>query len=109
MQRMTIPTLRLLGEMLKNPTEEHYGLEIGRAAGIASGSLYPMLSRLEDLGWITGRWEGQEALDEGRRPRKYYRLTPLGEREALEAIQKIGLAPLVPKPANLFRFFWRLP
>lgn len=92
-QRMTVPTLKLLGEMLKNPGDEHYGLEIAKRAEIPTSSLYPMLSRLEDLGWVIGRWEGQEALEEGRRPRRYYRLTAKGEEEALKALEKIGLAP----------------
>ena len=39
-------------------------------------SLYPMLYRLEDRGWIAGRWI--EKPDERRR--RFYRITPAGRR-----------------------------
>ncbi len=40
------------------------------------GSLYPILSRLEDRGLIAGRWLEQD----GERRRRYYRLTPAGRK-----------------------------
>ena len=61
---------------------ERYGLQIleetGAAGGVVSdGSLYPLLNRLEREGKLQSRW----SLDEGvSHPRKYYRLTPDGER-----------------------------
>jgi PadR family transcriptional regulator, regulatory protein PadR len=48
--------------------EGEHGLEI------KEGTLYPLLHRLEDVGYIAGEWEA-----EGRsRPRKYYSLTASG-------------------------------
>ena len=41
-------------------------------------SLYPLLYRLEQRGWIQGRWVEKA----GQRRRRYYRLTPQG-REVL--------------------------
>jgi len=61
---------------------ERYGLQIleeTAAAGgvVTDGALYPLLNRLEREGKLAARW----SLDEGvRHPRKYYRLTPAGER-----------------------------
>src|SRR5205085_10272768 len=43
-------------------------------------SLYPLLYRLEERGWIAGRWIEKA----GERRRRFYRLTP-GGRTALEA------------------------
>ena len=41
-----------------------------------AASMYPLLYRLEDRGWIAGRWvEGG-----GQRRRRFYRLTPEGRR-----------------------------
>jgi len=37
-------------------------------------SLYPLLYRLEQRGWIVGRWIEKA----GQRRRRYYRLTPAG-------------------------------
>jgi len=39
-------------------------------------SLYPLLYRLENRGWIQGRWVEKE----GQRRRRYYRLTPGGRK-----------------------------
>lgn len=61
-----------------------YGYEIGKRIELRSGgrltfrigSLYPMLSRLEARGLITGRW-----VEKAREPRRrYYRLTAAGRR-----------------------------
>ena len=43
-------------------------------------SLYPLLYRLEERGWIAGRWVEKA----GERRRRFYRLTPAG-RAALES------------------------
>lgn len=48
----------------------------GERLAIKEGSLYPALHRLEARGWLDSEW-GKSP--EGRR-RKYYRLTPAGER-----------------------------
>ncbi len=73
-------------------TEPHHGYEIGRRIEMRSGgrlqfrvsSLYPILCRMEERGWIKGRWVEKE----GQRRRRYYRLTALG-REALAEQRKI--------------------
>jgi transcriptional regulator len=39
-------------------------------------SLYPLLYRLEERGWLQGRWVEQT----GKRRRRYYRLTAKGRR-----------------------------
>jgi len=83
--RMTPATLRVLEALLEEPGGEHWGYRLQRCAGLRSGSLYPILGRLEQSGWITGNWE-QVAEHEGRPPRRYYRLTGLGEREARAAL-----------------------
>jgi PadR family transcriptional regulator PadR len=76
--KMTLTTQRVLHALLDSPTDEHYGLEIMRATGLKSGSLYPILGRLEDAGWIEGRWEVIDEAAEGRPRRRLYRLTPDG-------------------------------
>jgi transcriptional regulator len=64
-----------------------HGYEIGKLIEARSngrltfriGSLYPVLVRLEDRGFITGKWIEKA----GERRRRFYRLTPAG-REVLE-------------------------
>jgi PadR family transcriptional regulator, regulatory protein PadR len=76
--RMTIPTQLVLQALLTNPTKELYGVEIGTAAGLPSGTVHPILARLETVGWLTSRWEDIDPRAEGRPARRYYQLTPNG-------------------------------
>ena len=54
---MTIPTQLVLRALLADPSKELYGVEIGTAAGLPSGTVHPILARLETVGWLTSRWE----------------------------------------------------
>ncbi len=86
--RMTIPTQLVLSELLTDPTRELYGLEIGKAAGLASGTVHPILARLEALGWVESRWEEIDPRAASRPPRRYYRLTPTGAQAARPALAR---------------------
>ena len=69
-----------------------HGYEIGKLIEERSGgalrfnipSLYPLLYRLEERGWIRGQWIEKA----GQRRRRYYRLTPAGRR--ILAAQRSG-------------------
>ena len=86
--RMTIPTQRVLEALLDEPGRELYGLEIGTAAGLRSGTVHPILARLEGCGWLTSRWEDVDPSAEGRPPRRYYRLTGDGVQSARAALAR---------------------
>jgi PadR family transcriptional regulator PadR len=76
--RITLQTLQVLGVLLADPRDEHYGLEISRQSGLPTGSIYPILTRLETAGWVTSAWENIDESKQGRRRRRYYRLTAKG-------------------------------
>ena len=84
--RMTIPTQLVLKALLEHPTREMYGLEICQAAGLASGTIHPILARLEGLGWLESRWEEIDPAKEGRPKRRYYQLSPDGAEQARHAL-----------------------
>src|SRR4029453_6983039 len=86
--RMTIPTQFVLRALLAEPTQELYGVEIGQAAGLPSGTVHPILARLEGVGWLTSRWEDVDPRGEGRRPRRYYQLTSDGLELARAALSR---------------------
>jgi PadR family transcriptional regulator PadR len=66
-------------------SERPYGLEIIERTGLPSGTVYPLLARLENAGWITSRWEDGD--DNARGPRKrIYEVTPAGAEQAREAL-----------------------
>ena len=45
---------------------------------LASGTIHPILARLEGLGWLESRWEDIDPATEGRPSRRFYVLTPDG-------------------------------
>lgn len=84
--KMTIQTQLVLRALLEHPPRELYGLEICDAAGLASGTIHPILARLERLGWLESRWEDIDPAKEGRPRRRYYRFGPDGAEPARHAL-----------------------
>jgi|HubBroStandDraft_3_1064219.scaffolds.fasta_scaffold833960_1 PadR family transcriptional regulator PadR len=85
--RMTIPTQLVLRALLVEPTREMYGLQICEQAGLPSGTIHPILARLErEHGWLESRWEDVKPEEEGRPRRRYYKLTEDGAERARIAL-----------------------
>ncbi|MET9260121.1 PadR family transcriptional regulator [Amycolatopsis sp. NPDC004079] len=74
--RMTLPTQLVLRVLMTDPSRELYGLQICTEAGLPSGTIHPILARLERVGWLSSRWETVDAREEGRPRRRYYRVDP---------------------------------
>jgi DNA-binding PadR family transcriptional regulator len=63
-----------------------HGFDVLDATGLASGTVYPILRRLEQDGLATSRWESARvAQQEQRPPRRYYALTRDGQALVEEA------------------------
>lgn len=60
---------------LADPQRPRYGFELMQATGQPSGSLYPILARLEKAGWLTGGKEDIDPSAEGRPARRFYRIS----------------------------------
>ena len=90
--RMTLQVQVVLGEMLSEPAKPWYGLELCTETGLPSGTIYPIMARLEAIGWVESDWEDPDAhIAEGRPRRRYYQLTREGAEcaaDALKAIQR---------------------
>jgi PadR family transcriptional regulator, regulatory protein PadR len=71
-----------------------HGYELCRQAGIKSGTLYPLLIRLEAQGYLEAEW--QAPAEPGRPPRHAYRLTVAGKRLAHE----IAAPPVQARPTS---------
>lgn len=87
--RLSRPTLDVLDALLLRPGLWQYGYAISQKTGISSGTLYPILMRLEKLKWLETRWEDGKAA--GRPPRHLYRLSGTARewaREELRAAQE---------------------
>jgi DNA-binding PadR family transcriptional regulator len=53
-----------------------HGYDLAQATGLRSGTLYPLLIRLEAQGYLEAQW--QAPIARGRPPRHAYRLTAEG-------------------------------
>lgn len=104
--RMTLATQLVLRALLERPADEMYGLEIAQRAGLPGGTIYPILARFEQLGWLDSRWEDLDPHAEGRPRRRYYQLNRAGAqktREALElAARSRGGHAAIPRPLGGF-------
>lgn len=87
--RMTLPTQLVLRAMLAEPTQEMYGLQICQAAELPSGTIHPILARLEGCGWLESRWEDIDPAKEGRPRRRYYWLSSEGAEYARAALARV--------------------
>lgn len=84
-------TRGLLRALSVRPHTWRYGYALSKLTGLKSGTLYPLLIRLEAQGLLASRWEAVQK--EGRPPRHTYRLTSAGLAFAREA----GKTLAVPK------------
>ena len=80
--RMTQAMQQVLRQAMQEPTREFYGFEIGRAVGLPSGTVTPILARLEQSGILTSRSEDVDPRQAGRPRRRYYTFTPDGVERA---------------------------
>jgi PadR family transcriptional regulator PadR len=56
-----------------------YGFDIMEATGLPSGTVYPLLRRLEAGAYVAAQWEDEEpAQREGRPQRRYYSIADAG-------------------------------
>lgn len=83
--RSSRQTLDILETLLAHPSQWHHGYAISRQTGVPSGTLYPVLMRLDKLGWLETKWE--ESAAQGRPPRHLYRLTGNGREWAREELR----------------------
>ena len=95
--RMTIATQLVLRALLADPTAELYGSQIGDAAGLMSGTVHPILARLESAGWLESRWEEVDPQVAGRPARRYYCLTGAGVQAARAELARVPR----PQPGRL--------
>jgi DNA-binding PadR family transcriptional regulator len=95
--RITFQTAAVLQVMLTQPTHRHYGLQIAEQTHLPTGTIYPILARLEKAGWISSTWEERDPSELERPRRRLYLLTGHGAQAARAALadahRLITLAP----------------
>lgn len=97
--RITAQTLKVLAILMSRTKDEISGAEIARSTKLASGTLYPILFRLEEAGWVESHWETEDPHELGRPRRRFYRITGVGARKARVAVRDVV--------ASFKEFAWR--
>lgn len=85
----------LIEVMLCDQEAWRYGYDLSKETAMKSGTLYPILMRLEGQGWLETRWE--EAAMQGRPARHMYRLTATGTSEGRALLEASQAAPSRPR------------
>ena len=94
---MTLQTLAVLRVLLEQPAAKRYGLEIAKQAGLTTGTIYPILARLERAGWLISAWEEIDPAAEERPARRYYRLSTSGAERARNELAHAQDALFLPR------------
>jgi len=84
-------TRLVLAALSADAGDWRHGLSLAAETGLSSGTLYPLLSRLRDGGYLESQWREPEV--RGRPPRQVYRLTAAGRALAAEQQAQDGALP----------------
>ena len=83
-------TMQVIRALAADPVRWRHGYDLSTETGLKAGSLYPILVRLADRGFLEATWE--QSPPQGRPARHLYRLTPAG-------LELAASAPPAPAPA----------
>lgn len=94
--RLTHHTLKVLRVFMESPNAGLAGSDIWKATKMFSGTLYPILLRLEKAGWLKSWWEEVDPSEAGRPRKRLYQLTNAGYAKAQAAFRELEFTPGVP-------------
>lgn len=84
--RRTRAQVTVAKALMAAPHDRHWGYALSRASGVRSGVLYPILRRMLEQGWLSDGWEDPAEIEDGRPPRRYYRVTSDGREHLAELL-----------------------
>jgi DNA-binding PadR family transcriptional regulator len=82
-----LDVLEVLLQALDSRADDLHGWAIMKATKRSGPTVYGVLDRLEDAGWISGRWEDANP-EPGKPRRRLYRITPTGVIGAREILRE---------------------
>jgi PadR family transcriptional regulator PadR len=92
----------VLRAFLSDPAIPRFGFDLMRGTGLSSSALYPILARLEHLGWVEGGREVIDSRSAGRLARRQYLITPTGlsaaRIELAHAMDRLHSQPVLLRP-----------
>ena len=83
----------------------HYGFDVMDATNLPSGTVYPILRRLDHEELATSRWEADRVAQREQRPaRRYYELTEAGHEVLASTAERYrARRDITPRPAAALR------
>lgn len=75
-KKLSAQTVFVLQALLERPLAWRHGYDLSKELGLQSGTLYPILMRLTDNGFLESRWQPPSRA--GAPARHAYRLTQAG-------------------------------
>ena len=99
---LTYPTALVLQALARG---YHYGFDVMDVTNLPSGTVYPILRRLDREAIVRSRWEKEAVARREQRPsRRYYELTAAGERLLAEAAGRYrALDAIAPRDTRRLR------
>jgi DNA-binding PadR family transcriptional regulator len=97
--QITTTVAKVLRVFLDDVGEPRYGFELMRLTGLPSGTLYPVLARLESAGWLTSRREEVDPAAAGRPARRMYLISHSAAQAA--HVELAALSEELRPPASL--------
>jgi DNA-binding PadR family transcriptional regulator len=95
-------TMAMILQAIDN--DYRYGFDVMAVTGLPSGTVYPALRRMEEVGFILSRWEKQSVAQQEQRPaRKYYEIKKAGGEALAEARKKFRLLEQLEPQTHGFR------
>lgn len=86
--RITPQTLDVLSWLIIEPGAA--GAEICKGTALPSGTVYPILSRLEECGWLRSKWEAGDPAKLGRPRKRFYTVTAAGAAQAKASAERFA-------------------
>ena len=90
--RVSQQMLKVIKMLIERPQIPFSGADIGREAGLGAGTVYPLLQRMENAGWLKSEWEDVDPAEAGRPRRRHYKLTGRGQTLAAQALAEVQVA-----------------
>jgi PadR family transcriptional regulator PadR len=94
---LTPQTVRILAALSHG--SELSGAQIAKLAKLSSGTMYPILYRLEGCGWLASRWETDDPSELGRPRRRFYKITGVGAKRMSAISRQLSPAKSMLSPA----------
>jgi PadR family transcriptional regulator, regulatory protein PadR len=81
-RRPSPQTVAVLDALAAKASDWSHGYELCRSLGLKAGTVYPILMRLAERGYVQTTWE--QEVPQGRPPRHLYRLSSAGAEHVRE-------------------------